>query len=420
MAKRRTRTRANGEGSVYWIKREGRDPKAAFAIVLDQPNGTKKRKVFTFDTEAEARAKRVEILRTLHTGGTVSTTKDTVGAYLDRWLEHLREEGRLRPRTLFSYDQHVRLYIKPTLGNVKLAKLSAEQVQRWINARKAAGRPEAGRGSRGSAGKDGRVSGVTMRYSHAVLRKALAQAVRWRLIPTNVASKEHVDGPRVERSRADAFTVDEARALLGAAVGHPHEAAFACMISMGLRPAEALGLVWWDPKRPERGGVDLDAGHVYVRGSLAEDRKTKSFSLAPPKTEKSRRDLPIPPPTLEALRRRRAAQNEEKMRNRRDWKEPIRGLVFTTSTGEPIRQDAFRAAFRALAREAGVRELRPYDLRHSAATLNLGMGISLVETAKMLGHSTIRLTGDTYSHVTNAMQEEAAAKMGALLAPRNA
>lgn len=410
-AKTKAKTKkANSEGSIYQRASDGR---WVCSVTLGWEGGKRKRKVLYGDTRAEVHAKKIELLRTMHTGGVVSTSKDTVEGFMERWLQHLRDEDRLRARTIIGYEQYSRLYIVPGLGKVKLAKLTPEDVQAWLNARKPAGRTNAGRTAKG-----GRVSARTMHHARAVLRRALKQAVRWGLVDRNVAESTYVDAPRIEKQEAVFLAADEARALLAASVGHRYEAAIACMLSMGLRPAEALGLVWWNPARPERGGVDLEAGVLRLRGALYRDRQTKAVSLAPLKTERSRRDLPIPAPALEALKRRRAEQNRERMANRRVWNEPIPGLVSTTALGAPLDEAHTRRALHALSEQAGIRKVHPYALRHTAATLARQSGTALFEVSRQLGHSTIAITSDTYSHVVPELMEEVAARMSALLSSR--
>jgi integrase len=308
-----------------------------------------------------------------------------------------------------------------------MTKLTPQSIQAWINERKAAGRPAEGKGSKGGRTKAGKLSGTTMARAHAVLRRGLKQAVRWQMITTNPAISQHVDAPRQRRKESVYLGAEDAKKFLTEARAHRLEALFAVMLTMGLRPGEAYGAIWWDPEKPDRGGIDLEAGVMRVCTALEiveeesdeedEDGKKKIVRLPRldvPKTERSKRTLPIPPPTLAALKRRSAAQKAEKMKHRDVWYEPIPGLVFETSTGSPMDEAHVRRALHAIAGKAKVKKVHPYALRHSAASLLLLLGVSMREVMEQLGHSTITLTANTYSHVAPELMVNAAAKMGAL------
>ncbi|HWV39253.1 MAG TPA: tyrosine-type recombinase/integrase [Vulgatibacter sp.] len=412
MATRKVKARAaNGEGCIRQRKSDGR---WLCSLTVGWKDGKQVRKVIYGKTRDEVHEKQVALLHTLHTGGVVATSKDSVADFMDRWIEHLEAEGRVQPRTLYGYRQYAKLYIVPGLGKLKLAKLTSKEVQAWVNRRQPAGRTNAGR-----TAKAGKVSALTMGHALRVLRTALNQAVAWGEIDRNFALSPHVRTPKVEKAEPVYYDATEARTFLDAAVGDRYEAAFTCMLSMGLRPAEAYGLTWWDPNRPERGGVDLEAGVVHLRVALKRDRATKTTVLGPLKTELSRRTLPLTADAVDALRRRRAAQNQEKMRNRKVWHEPIPGLVSTTATGAPLDEAHALRAIHAIAGKAGIKRVHPYALRHTAATLNLSAGVPLLATSRLLGHSRINLTADTYSHATPDVFEDAKAKMDAILG-RNA
>ncbi len=397
-----TKKRGQNEGNVYvradgWVVGRislgvGADGKRKRKVIYGKPGTPLK----------EIRARLVALQHQLNTGKPLPTGKDTVGGFLSRWIDHLRAEGRLRARTLAGYEQYVRLYLVPGLGNIKLARLTAEDVQAFLNARQA--RPLDGKKGRTAE----RLSPVTMRHCHAILRRALKQAMRWKLIGDNPASADFVDAPRVQRKEARYLSADEARKLLGVLKQDRLGALFLTMIATGLRPAEAYGLTW------ER--IDLEAAILRVREGLEFDRKAKRHWLGELKTERSKRDLPLPTPAVEALRAHRLRQNEEKMAFRKEWRDaPLPGLVFTTRHGRPLDDAHVRRTFRALLDAAGIPHATPYSLRHSWASLALLEGVPLRVIAEGLGHTGVSLAALTYAHVAPELHRETADKIGRLL-----
>jgi integrase len=185
-------------------------------------------------------SKLADLLRTVETGVSLSADRISVGDYLERWLED-SVRPRVRAKTYRGYEQLVRIHLVPALGRVKLPKLSPLQVQQLVNLKLEAGS-----------------SPRTVQYMRAVLRAALAQAVRWRLVSFNAAAL--AEGPTVRRKPVRALTPADAQGLLGAVVGDRLEALVVVALSLGLRQGEALGLRWPD--------VDLDRQQVVVHSAL--------------------------------------------------------------------------------------------------------------------------------------------------------
>jgi integrase len=240
-----------------------------------------------------------------------------------------------------------------------------------------------------------------VRYVHAVVHRALEQAVRWRLLPLNPASL--VDPPRIDRREMASLSPEEARRFLDAARGERLEAAYALAVTAGLRLGEALAVRWES--------LDLDERMLSVVGTL--QRLNRELVVAEPKTARSRRRVELTEAATEALRRRRSAQIEERLAAGPFWQES--GLVFTDAFGAPLPPYVLRHAFTRLLGRAQMRPVRFHDLRHTAATLMLGRGIHPKIVSEMLGHSTVGITLDLYSHVTPSMQREAARALDALL-----
>ena len=312
--------------------------------------------------------------------------------FLATWLEGRR--AQLRPRTWDRYEEHVRLHLTPALGRVPLIRLSPADIQRADAALSAHG-----------------LAPATVRRAHATLRAALQDALRWRQIVSNPATL--VSPPRVPEREMQALGPEGARALLGAARGDDLEALWVLAVTAGLRQGELLALRWDD--------VDLTGGCVRVTGTLTRVRRaapangeTKTHQvIASPKTARSRRRVEIGTLAVEALRGHRRRQVEERLRAANLWVD--RGLVFCGPTGGFLQPVTVNGELRRLLAVAGLPVIRFHDLRHTAATLLLGRDVNPKKVSEMLGHSTVAVTLDTYSHVLPGMHRQAAQIMDELL-----
>ncbi len=305
----------------------------------------------------------------------------TLGKYLDSWLKDSVQDT-VRLTTYQGYERIVRLHIKPTLEGVKLERLTPLHVRGLYRERLEAG-----------------LAPRMVQFIHTTLHKALKQAVADNLIPRNVT--EAVKAPRPEGKEMRPLSHDQARALLGAARGERLEALYVLALTTGMRQGELLGLKWED--------FDGEAGTLHVQRTLST-AMGEGFSFTPPKTAKSRRSIKVPQMALHSLRRHRTAQLEERMKLAGLWKD--HDLVFTSGVGTPVsRADLITRSFKPLLRQAGLPDLRFHDLRHTCATLLLGKGVHVKLVQELLGHSTIAVTLDTYSHVLPGMDDRLADTM---------
>ncbi|MFW6074172.1 MAG: site-specific integrase [Chloroflexota bacterium] len=171
-----------------------------------------------------------------------------------------------------------------------------------------------------------------------------------------------------------------------------------------LRLGEALGLLWEH--------VDLETGQIRVVHQL--QRIDRRWQLVPPKSRQSRRTIPLPRASVTALRAHRELQQLERLAGGAEWGGPF-DLVFTSTVGTPLDESNVRRQLRAILRQAGLRDIRFHDLRHTCASLLLVQGVHPRVVMETLGHSQISLTLDTYSHVLPVLQRDAAERMDALL-----
>jgi len=304
----------------------------------------------------------------------VSDDSVTVGEFLDHYLQDVLTPT-IRTSTLVSYKGIIDQHLKPAFGEVKLSRLTAPMVQGLYTEKLNSG-----------------LSNRRVLYFHAVLHKALDQAVKWDLIPRNVT--DMVDPPRIKRDPPKVWTMDQIKAFVEATKDHPYKALYALALGVGLRQGELLGLQIAD--------VDFVSGMLKVNQAL-EIVRGAGWKLSNPKTARSRRSIRIPSPILEVVRNYVAGQNRSS------------GFLFVSEAGTPILPRNLVRNFKALLVEAGLPEIRFHDLRHHCATLHLRAGTSLVVVAQILGHSSPTLTMSTYSHILPEVEKEAADRMGGLL-----
>jgi integrase len=300
-----------------------------------------------------------------------------LGEYLDRWLADSVADT-VRPTTFERYEQIVRLHIRPALGNLKLKNVTPAHV----------------RGLYREKLEDG-FSPRTVRYIHVTLHKALKQAVADGLIPRNAT--EAVKPPQVRKEEIRPLTAEQVKILFEALRGARLETLYILAVHTGLRQSELLGLKWGD--------VDLEAGTLQVRGTLTTAKGGPA--LRSPKTKSSRRTVKLSPTALEALRSHLERQLREIDQASDLWRE--NGLIFASESGEPLKRHYITThLFKPLLKRAGLPQIRFHDLRHTCATLLLIKNVNPKVVSEMLGHSSIAITLDTYSHVLSNMQSKAA------------
>ena len=368
--------RANGEGSVFRRK----DGSWSAELSYRDDHGTFRRRTVYGRTQAAVRAKLRDARERIESGAPVKDASVTVAALLEDWSTKTLTAIYRKQATKDLYANIARTHLVPTVGTIPLARLRPSDVEALIVTKRDAG-----------------LSASTVRTIYTVLRGALDVAVRDGLLRSNPAAA--VKRPGVERKEAQHLTADRAQSLLEAIKGDRLEALFRLMLATGLRRGEALALHWSD--------VDLDAGLLRVRWTLA--RTSQGLQLDEPKTDKSRRTVPLPRSAVETLQAHRTRQLEEERTAAGAWQE--HGLVFTTEIGIPLEPRNVLRRFEVLAERAGLRGVTLHTLRHSAASFLLAAGTHTKVVQEHLGHSSYAITGDIYSHVGPAQQREAADRL---------
>lgn len=370
----RTR-RGHGEGTIRH-RADGR-----WEAMLTLPMG--KRKSVYGKTRKEVQDKLRAAQRDLDNGIDLAAGKQTVAQFLARWLDDVAKP-RVRAKTYRSYEQLVRVHLAPGLGRHDLAKLTPAHVQRFLNAKLADG-----------------LSPTTVGHLRTVLRNALNQAVRWYLVPRNVAAL--TDPPRAQRAPVRPLLADEARRLLDAATADRLGPLLQLAVTTGLRQGELFALRWDD--------IDLDAGHLRVRHNL--QRAKGGWSLGEPKSTSSRRTVTLPALAIAGLRLQRTRQLEERLFAGPRWAN--HDFVFTTTTGTPLDGSNVNRRLHEILADAGLPRQRFHDLRHCAASLMLAGHVDLKTISDVLGHSQIGVTANLYAHLAPSLRREAANALDAAL-----
>lgn len=385
------RVRELVKGKKYEIIIEaGRDPqtgkrKRIYRVV----NGRK----------SDAEREMARMIRELEQGTYIEPSKMTVADYLLHWLD--AHGPNLAPSTLASYTRIIKTHLTPALGGILLSKLTPLHIQKYYSNKLNEGRAD---------GKEGGLSLRTVRYHHTVLREALQHAVKWGLIHDNPA--DFTTPPRPKKPEICPLDQNQLAQLLEAAEGHKDKWLYMFAAHSGMRQGEILALTW--------PAVDIEG-----KKPLARVRQTmgyinrQGFVFRPiGKSKKALRELTLLDQAAYALRQRRKQQLEEKMAAPPGQYQET-DLIFTDHLGRPLDPSGLTRRFKRLATKAGFPNLRFHDLRHTFATFMLEMGIHPKVVQEYLGHETIGITMDTYSHVIPGVHQEAVARVNEYLANRN-
>ncbi len=322
-----------------------------------------KRRSVMAKTRREALEKAEALIAKRKKGLNTDRAKATVAEFLTRFLDYYQTEGGVALRTWQDYRYHIETNIVPAIGTLPLGDLKPLQVDEWLR-----GLRERGLGDR------------TIDYAHSVLRRALQFAVEWEILDRNPAGA--------------------------------HEALYALAITTGMRPEEVYGPRWRD--------VDRDNQKLTVNQVIAKTRRKKGdtclrIEFGPPKTDKSRRTLDFPPFVAALLAQHRNEVHELRRFAGERWQD--HGLVFPSQVGTPLEERNVLRRFQKVCEGVGLPRLRLYDLRHTHASLLIHEGVHPKRISERLGHSSIKLTMDTYGHLFDGADQESAAKMEKLLGP---
>jgi integrase len=366
----------------------------SWAVVLDlgrDGTGKRRQKWHTVrGTKKDAQRELARLLHEINTDSYVEPSKMTLSDYLDQWLRDYARPN-VSAKTFERYEEIVRLHLKPALGHHTLSKIQPLQIARYYSEALASGRID------GSGG----LSARSVLHHHRVLRAALQQAVKWLLLPRNPA--DAVDPPRPKHREMRALDEADTAKLLRGSAESRLSLPVLLAVTTGLRRGEILGLRWAD--------IDFENTSLAVRQSLEQTRDGLAFKQ--PKTAKGRRVVALPGLAVEALRQHKVVQAKMKLALGSAYED--NDLVCAREDGTAWPPDTFSSAFVALIRRTGVPTVRFHDLRHTHATQLLRQGVHPKIVSERLGHATVGITLDVYSHVLPGMQAEAATRTDAAL-----
>jgi integrase len=374
---------ANGRSTI--IKRDdGRWH--GYVSMGTKGNGTRDRRHISAVTRA-AVVEKVKALEAKRDAGMVGASGRAllVDEWLDYWAENIASV-RVRARTLATYRTMIRLHLNPYIGKRRLDQLQPEHLEQTYKQL-----------------LDKGLSPASVLRVHRMLHRALKIAMQRDRVARNVATL--VEPTRQERPKTpEPLDVEECKRVLAAAEGLRNSARWTVALALGLRQSEALALQWKD--------IDFDRGTLSVRRGLHRV-PGEGLVFTEPKTDCSRRTIAVPAPLVEALRKQRVAQNEERLVAGSEWDDW--DLVFAQPNGRPLDKHSDYETWIKLLNRAGVRHIRLHDGRHTAATLLLTAGVHPRVVMELLGHSQMRTTTDIYSHVMPALAQEAADRMAKTL-----
>jgi integrase len=312
----------------------------------------------------------------------------TIREWLLQWLDTVRQE--VSPKSFERYQEIVSNFLAPALGNLPLVKVAPSHIQVAYNRWATGGRLD---------GKEGGLSPRTRRHIHRILRSALARAVEQQLLARNPADTFKKRLPKVEGRPMATLSAEQAHRLL-AAIQHTRVYwPVLLALSTGMRRGEILALRWRK--------VDLDRGVLQVMESLEQTKLGLRFKA--PKNNKSR-TIALPAFAIEDLRRLKREQAEELLAL--GVRQTGETLVCGRGDGEPKSPLALSQEFaRLVGRIKDIPRVRFHDLRHSHATQLLRDGVHAKVMSQRLGHSSVAITLDLYSHVDDHMESDAAARL---------
>lgn len=362
--------RGQGEGNIR--QRKDGSWEARYSLGVDA-NGKQIRKSIYGKSRQEVSKRLTKILNEINMNVYIDPSKLTIREWIEIWLKDYKKNS-VSPKTYESYKEMLDRHIIPHLKDVYLKDLRAEQIQVVFNKMKG-------------------LSDRTIKYTKTIFNMALKRAKKSKLISDNPC--DYIELPKGKpKKEIVIFTEEQQQEFLKAIDGHQYQVPFLLLISTGLRVGELLALTWND--------VDTKNNTINVNKTLS---RTDEELFNPPKTDTSNRVIPILPVIMESLKSHKVQQNIIKLKAGKDYNS--NNLVFTNIFGYPVSFSSFSKSLKRLLKKNGLPELSPHKLRHTFATRGLESGMDMKELQILLGHSTMKLTSDTYTHVLDKQKKKA-------------
>lgn len=371
--------KANGSGTIR--KRADGRWEGKYSLGYDPKTGKLIRKSVYGKTQKEVRLALSKIVSEMDSGTYAEPSKMKVSQWLDEWLASYTMN--IKPATKSAYEEHIRVHIKPSLGNIPLKQLSTRDIQQLYT----------------GLLKERELSPKTVRNIHGVLHRTLEQAKLLGYIRVNPADAAVT--PRVEKKQVEALDAEDVGKFLAAIKGSKYEYPLFVAIFTGLRQGELLGLTW-DCVDFEHGLLLINKQHNRVKGDT-------EFRFASLKNDKAR-VLTAADEVMEVLRLQKQRQESWAAALGDGW-ENLDNLVFTTEFGRYINNKILYQNFKRIMKKLGKPNLRFHDLRHTYAVNSLRAGDDIKTVQENLGHATASFTLSTYAHATPGMKKESAKRM---------
>jgi integrase len=303
--------------------------------------------------------------------------------YLDDWLGTIK--GRILEKTYEDYVALLAKHVRPRLGKKLLVGIKPLEIQSVYQQMTEQG-----------------LSAATVQHVHWVLNAAYRQAVQWEMVVSAPTAKLKL--PRIRHREMQVLSIEQSKAFIKAALPTMYGTLFAVAITTGMRPSEYIGLKWQD--------IDWERGTVSVKRTLRKG--SRGWAFGETKRSGSRRVIKLQNWVIALLKQLKDSRDDESVDV--DEFAEAGDLVFLTELGRPINLNSLvYKHFKPILKRAGLPAVRLYDLRHTAATLALTVGVSPKVVSEQLGHASAAFTLDVYSHVLPHMQDDAAAKVEAAL-----
>ena len=377
--------RGQGEGSIskrpdgtWWAR----------ITVGKTPDGKQKRKAFYGKTRKEVQEKLTAALNDINNNTYIEPSKMTVEQWMHIWMRDYKKTS-IKPKTYVAYESIIKNHIIPAVGKYTLASLRNDMVQRFVN----------------ELSSDKNLKSLTIERIVGILKTALEQAVDNDLIIKNPASR--IKMPLKQERSARVLTINEQKLFIEAAKEHRNGEIFLLILGTGLRIGEALALTWDD--------IDFQNHILSVNRTQVEycehiDGKTVYHrECGTPKTQKSKRKIPLMPAIVEMLLDLKEQREHEKQQFKAVYQD--NGLLFCNQYGISLNYTAIVTKMKSICKKTGLEGVHPHTLRHTFATRGLENGIDIKIMQELLGHSSIKMTADLYTHVLPETKRTSIMKM---------
>jgi integrase len=358
----------------------------------DRVSGKQKEKTKGgFRTKKEAQLAAFEEESNINYLGFAENGNEKVDKYLKDWLE-IYKKPHVKPITYTVQERNVRLNILPRFGKYRLKDLTRTEYQQWINELR------------------GHYSEGTVRRIHSIMSSAMIDAVHeFGIIRENPIQKIKIPKQADKSSKISFFSREQLTQFLEAVkapmknakykISIQYYALFTLLARTGIRIGEALALTWDD--------IDLEKGVLTINKTLVYPLNSKPY-ISTPKSKCSEREIKLDSSTVQLIKRHRTNQKEVYLRYP-GYKATTDNIIFHQHDGRWLRTNVVREYFKEVCKREGLPVLSPHALRHTHAVHLLEAGANIKYVSERLGHASVKVTADTYLHVTKKVEDDALA-----------